>query len=68
MKQASNNLNTRCIYITSMHHMEQKIVVLYYVDDFVYEFIYEAVRKLFLDTIGKRFNMNFLGFSHFLCK
>ena len=35
-----------------------------YVDDFVYWYKYEALGKLFLDTLGKRFHVNFLVYSH----
>ena len=38
--------------------------VLSYVDDCVYWNTSEALRKWFVDNLGKRFHMNFLGFSH----
>ena len=41
-----------------------KIVVLYYVDDFVYWYTNEDLVKWFVDTLGKRFHVNFLGFVH----
>ena len=41
-----------------------KIVVLYYVDDFVYWNISEALGKWFVAALGKRFRVNFLGYSH----
>ena len=37
-----------------------KIVVLSYVDDCVYWYYYEALGKWFVDTLGKRFHVNFL--------
>ena len=40
------------------------IVVLYYVDDSVYWFTYEYLGKCFVDTLGNRFNVNFLGYAH----
>ena len=41
-----------------------KIVVLSYVDDFVYWYTNEYVGKWFADTLGKRFHVNFLGYAH----
>ena len=41
-----------------------KIVVLYYVDDFVYWYSNEDLGKWFVDNLGKRFHVNFLGFAH----
>ena len=41
-----------------------KIVVLYYDDDCVYVYISEAIGKWFVDAIGERFHVNFLGYSH----
>ena len=41
-----------------------KIVVSYYVDDFVYWYTYEALRKWFVDTLGKRLHTNFLGYAY----
>ena len=41
-----------------------KIVVLYYVDDFVYWYTNEDLGKWFVDTLGKIFHVNFLGFAH----
>ena len=43
-----------------------KIVVLYYVDDCVYWYTYEALGKWFLDTLEKRFHVNFLVYAHWL--
>ena len=41
-----------------------KIVVLSYVDDCFYWYTNEDIRKWFVDTLGKRFHMNFLGLAH----
>ena len=46
-----------------MHHMGEN-VVLYYVDDCVYWYVSEALREWFVDTLGTRLHVNFLGFSH----
>ena len=40
------------------------IVVLSYVDDCVYWYTHEDIGKWFVDTLGKRFHVNFLGFLH----
>ena len=40
------------------------IVVLSYVDDCVYWYTNEDFGKWFVDTLGNRFHVNFLGFSH----
>ena len=42
----------------------KKTVALSYVDDCVYWYISEALGKWFVDTLGKIFHMNFLGYSH----
>ena len=41
-----------------------KIVVLSYVDDCVYWYKNEDLGKWFVDTLGKRCHVNFLGFAH----
>ena len=41
-----------------------KIVVLYYVDDCVYWYNFEALGKWFVDTLGNIFHVNFLGYAH----
>ena len=41
-----------------------KIVVLSYVDDYVYWYTNEDLGKQFADTLGKRFHVNFLGYAH----
>ena len=44
--------------------MEQIFVVLSYIDDCVYWYTAETLGKWFLDTLGKRFHMNFLVSAH----
>ena len=39
-------------------------VVLYYVDDCVSWYIFEALGKWFIDTIGNIFHVNFLGCAY----
>ena len=41
-----------------------KIVVLSYVDDCVYWYTNEDLGKWFVDTLGKIFHVNFLGYAH----
>ena len=41
-----------------------KIFVLSYVDDCAYWYTNEDIGKCFVDTLGKRFHVNFLGFAH----
>ena len=41
-----------------------KIVDLSYVDDFFYWYTNEDLRKWFVDTLGNRFHVNFLGYAH----
>ena len=41
-----------------------KIVVLSYVDDCVYWYTNEYLGKWFVDTLGKRFHVKFLGYSY----
>ena len=41
-----------------------KFVVLYYVDDCVYWYTSEAPGKLFVDSLGNIFHVNFLGYAH----
>ena len=41
-----------------------KIVVLSYVDYCVYWYTNEDILKWFVDTLGKRFHVNFLGYAH----
>ena len=41
-----------------------KIIVLSYVDDFVYWYTNEDLGKCFVHTLGKIFHVNFLGFAH----
>ena len=44
--------------------MDKKIVVLSYVDDCLYWYKNEDLLKWFVDTLGKRFHVNFLGYAH----
>ena len=41
-----------------------KIVVLSYIDDFFYWYTNEDIGKWFVDTLGKRFHVNLLGYAH----
>ena len=41
-----------------------KIVVLYYFYDCVYWYTNEDIGKRFVDNLGKRFHVNFLGYAH----
>ena len=41
-----------------------KIVVLYFFDDCIYWYTNEDLGKCFVDTLGKRFHVNSLEFSH----
>ena len=41
-----------------------KIVVLSYVDDCVYWYTKEYIEKWFVDTLGKRLHVKFLGYAH----
>ena len=43
-------------------------LVLSYVDDCVYCYNYEALGKWFVDTLGKRFHVNFLGYAHWFTR
>ena len=40
------------------------IVILYYVDSCVYWYTSKALGKWFVDTLGKRFHVNFLVYAH----
>ena len=40
------------------------IFVLSYIDDCVYWYTNEDLGKWFVDTLGKRFHVNFLGYAH----
>ena len=40
------------------------IVVLSYVEDCVYWYTFEAIVKPFVDTLGNRLHVNFLGYAH----
>ena len=52
-----------CIYY-KYELYASKIVVLSYVDDCVYWYTNEDIGKWFVDNLGKRFHVNFLGFAH----
>ena len=41
-----------------------KIVVISYVDDCVYWYTFEDIGKWFVDNLGKRLHVNFLGYAH----
>ena len=41
-----------------------KTIVLSYVDDCVYWYTNKYLGKWFVDTLGKRFHVNFLGYAH----
>ena len=41
-----------------------KVVVLSYVDDCIYWYTNEDLGKWFVDTLGKTFHVNFLGYAH----
>ena len=41
-----------------------ELVVISYVDDSLFWYPYEELGKWFVDTIGKRFHVNFLEYSH----
>ena len=41
-----------------------KLFVLSYVDDCVYWYKYEELGNWFVDTLGKGFHVNFLGYAH----
>ena len=42
-----------------------KLVVLSYVNDCVYWYTSEELRKWFVDTLEKIFHVNFLGYTHY---
>ena len=43
-----------------------KLVVLYYVGDCVYWYTSEELVNWFVDKLGKRFHVSFLGYAHWL--
>ena len=57
----SNSLNTRYIYIASIHQMK---FFLSYVRDCVYWYTSEAIGKWFVYTLGKILHVKLLGFAH----
>ena len=53
------------MYICYKHAPDgSKIVVLSYVDDCVYWYTNEDIGKWFVDTLGNRFHVKFLGYEH----
>ena len=40
------------------------MVVLYYIDVYVYWYTFEDFGKWFVDTLGKRFHVNFVVYAH----
>ena len=55
---------SRCqIYVYYKYEPDgSKLVVLYYVYDFLYWYTYDQLGKCFVDTHGKRFHVKFLGY------
>ena len=45
-----------------------KIVVLSYVDDYIYWYTSESLLKWFVDAICNIYHVKFLGYAHFLCE
>ena len=43
-----------------------EIIVLYYYDEFLYWYTYEILGKWFVDTLGKIFYINLLGYANWL--
>ena len=43
---------------------DESKIILSYVDDCVYWYINEDIGKWFVDTLGKRFHVKFLGYAH----
>ena len=43
---------------------EKNVFVLSYVDDCVYWYTSEDLKKWFVDTLGKRFHLNFFGYAY----
>ena len=39
-------------------------LIISHVDDFVYWYTNEDIGKWFIDNLGKRFHVNFLGYAH----
>ena len=64
MKQVLFNHNFICQFYYKYAPDGSKIVVLYYIYDFFYWYINEYLEKWFVDTLGKIFHVNFLGYAH----
>ena len=47
-----------------MYQMDQKLLSYLFVDDCVYWYKNEDIGKWFVDTLGKIFHVNFLGYAH----
>ena len=58
------NHNDKYPYTTSFLPDESNLMVLSYLDDCVFWYTSEELGKWFIDTLGKRFHMNFLEFAH----
>ena len=41
-----------------------KLVMLYYVDECIYWYTSEELVKWFVDTLGKRYHMNYIRYTH----
>ena len=63
LKQDSLNLNVICLYIISMHQMDQNLFFVFF-NDCVYWYTSEALGKWFVYTIVKRFPVKFLVYAH----
>ena len=70
-------LNNWLIYESGFNHSEyktsiyyryapdgSKLFVLSYIDNCVYWYTSEELRKWFVDTLGKIFHVKFLGYAH----
>ena len=60
IKQAQFQMSIHYSYVPDGY----KLVLLSYVDDCVFWYTYEELGKWFVDTLGKRFHVNFLGYAH----
>ena len=59
-------IQSQCLMSIFFKHATNgsKIIVLSYVDDCVYWYTNEYIGKWFVDTLAKRFHVNFLGYAH----
>ena len=60
IKQAQFQISIHYNYVPDGY----KLVLLSYVDDVVFWYKSEELGKWFVDTLGKRFHVNFLGYAH----